>query len=50
MHHDDIRSTLVPETTINPLTLVTQNNFGLWMILEMINVVVVLQNMVVNFP
>jgi hypothetical protein len=33
---------MVPDMTINPLTLVTRNNFGLWMILEMINVVVVL--------
>jgi hypothetical protein len=42
MHHDDIGSTMVPETTINLLTLVTCNNPGLWTIMEMIDVVVVL--------
>jgi hypothetical protein len=50
MHHDDIRSTMGPKMTINPLTLVTPNSFGLWMILETIDVVVVQCKMVVGFP
>ena len=39
-NHHDIGSTMVPETTTNPLTLVAYKNIGLWKILEMIDVVI----------
>jgi hypothetical protein len=48
-HHHDIRGTMLPETAINPLLLVTWTLVVLWTILEMTDVLIFLRKIILGF-